>query len=129
MEMNQRISVLELPEERRELVTVEPSHPAGKHPTAYAYLKAILLGILPRPESLQIEQETAGEVLVLIIRVPQEDRRYVVGKKGRNIEAIRDLVRAYGGRQGQSIVIKLSEESIQSEVNDERSERDPRTKI
>ena len=88
----------------------EPAHPPGEHPTAYAYLNAILRGILPQPEALQLEQETAGEVLVLTIRVPREDRRYVLGKKGRNIEAIRDLLRAYAGRHGRNIAVKLSDE-------------------
>ena len=66
---------------------------------AEQYLAAILQGVLPRPERLRIEQEYAGDVTVLTIHVPLDDRRFVVGRRGRTIEAVRDLLRAYAGRR------------------------------
>lgn len=79
---------------------------------AAEYLKVILQGILPRPGALRIDEQVAGDVTVLTIHLPQEDRRYVVGKHGRNIEAVRHLLRAYAGRQGRMIVTKLPDERI-----------------
>ena len=92
-------------------------------PTADAYLSTILAGILPRPEVLRIGQEAAGQVLVLTIHLPREDRRYVVGKKGRNIEAIRDLLRAFAGREGRSIVVKLPDDNSISEEDNDKQRR------
>lgn len=83
------------------------------------FLTTILHGILPHPDDLRIEQETAGEVIVLSIYLPKNDRRFVVGKRGRNIEAIRSLLRAYGGRHGITVVTKLSDEGLRTEVTNE----------
>ena len=82
------------------------------------YLAAILRGILPRPDELVVAEETVGAVTVLTIHLPPEDRRFVVGKRGRNIAAVRDLMRAYGGRRGQTIVTKLPDEDSLPEVSD-----------
>ena len=87
------------------------------------YLSDILRGILPRPDLLRLEQESAGDVIVLSIHLPKEDRRFVVGKRGRNIEAIRDLVRAYGGRQGRMIVTKLPDEGLMTEETHEQTDK------
>ena len=85
------------------------------------YLTVMLRGILPRPEALTIEGDISGGVTVLIIHLPREDRCFVVGKRGRNIAAVRDLLRAYGGRRGQTIVTKLPDESTPTEATDGRS--------
>jgi predicted RNA-binding protein YlqC (UPF0109 family) len=58
-------------------------------------------------------------VTVLTIRLPQEYRRFVVGKRGRNIEAIRDLLRAYAGRHGRTIIAKLPDEGSPTEDTNE----------
>ncbi len=92
---------------------------------AARYLKDILWGILPRPEALRIQQETAADVTVLTILLPQEDRCFVVGKGGRNIEAVRHLLRAFAGRHGQMVVAKLPDERKPTEVqNDEQQHYD-----
>ncbi len=95
-----------------------PSSPTTKAPpiTAAQYLTSILREILPRPDALRIEQDHAGDVTVLTIHVPYDDRRFVVGKRGRNIEAIRALMRAFAGRRGHMIVAKLPDEAFLSEV-------------
>ena len=85
------------------------------------YLATILRGILPNPESLQLEEEIAGHVTVLTIDLPQDDRRFVVGKRGRNIEALRQLLRAYAGLHGRSIVVKLPDEDFISKERNEYS--------
>ena len=90
--------------------------------SAQKYLSQLLWGILPNPQALRVEEETVGAVVVLTIRLAPQYRRFVVGKRGRNMEAIRDLLRAYGGRHGMTIVIKLSEESIPNKDKDEREE-------
>jgi predicted RNA-binding protein YlqC (UPF0109 family) len=87
------------------------------------YLRAILAGIVPRPSVVRIEEETAGEVTVLTVHLPQEDRRFVVGQRGRNMEAIRHLFRAYAGRHGRSLIVKLSDECSPTEVVNERQDR------
>ena len=88
---------------------------------AVEYLTTILRGILPRPESLRVQEETAGDVTVLTIHLPEEDRRFVVGKQGRTIEAVRYLIRAFAGRQGRMIVAKLPDDSPTTEETNERS--------
>ena len=90
-------------------------------PDPVEYLANALSGILPRPDELRIEQEFAGDVTVLTIHVPLEHRRYVVGKRGRTIEAIRALLRAYAGRRGQMIVAKLPYDSRLSEKVDDKA--------
>lgn len=89
------------------------------------YLDAILRGIVPRPGELRVVQEMAGDVIVLTIHLPQEDRRFVVGKHGRNIEAARCLMRAYAGRHGRMIVTKLPDEGSLSDEKREQSSSCP----
>jgi predicted RNA-binding protein YlqC (UPF0109 family) len=91
------------------------------------FLLAMLGGIVPRPHLLRVEEETAGDVTVLTIHLPADDRRFVVGKGGKNIEAIRHLLRAYAGRQGQMIVAKLPDEGPIPEEPNEQSRRQCRS--
>ena len=88
--------------------------------TAQEFLSGILRGILPRPDTLRVEQSTAGDVTVLTIHLPQKDRRFVIGKGAKNIAAIRDLLRAYAGRHNHQVVVKLHDEEFTSD--EERQE-------
>jgi len=56
-------------------------------------LEYIILGITSKPESVSINEENENGTLVLKLKVADEDFGSVIGKSGRTIKAIRDLLR------------------------------------
>ena len=53
----------------------------------------IILGITSKPESVSINEENENGTLVLKLKVADEDFGSIIGKGGRTIKAIRDLLR------------------------------------
>ena len=56
-------------------------------------LEYIILGITSKPESVSINEENENGTLVLKLKVADEDFGSIIGKGGRTIKAIRDLLR------------------------------------
>ena len=67
--------------------------------------------IVDSPEEV-IVTETEGERTSIIkLRVAKEDFGLIIGKKGRNAEAIRTILRAAGAKLGKKPTLEIIEEN------------------
>ena len=86
--------------------------------TDYAGLtKHIVSNIVDTPEAVEVTAEDRGRGLVIEVAVADGDMGKVIGKGGRNIEAVRAVVRAAGLRQHERVQVELREDE------DERAQR------
>lgn len=67
-----------------------------KLPPEVEYVSLIIEKLLQHPEDLVIEREMDERGLHLKISVCDADRSALIGRGGRTIEAVRDLLRVFG---------------------------------
>jgi uncharacterized protein len=73
-------------------------------------LQYILTQIVDHPESLIIEEIAEDSRIILHVRAHQEDYGKIIGKSGRIIKALRDLVKLIATKQNQYVDLVLDEE-------------------
>ena len=70
-------------------------------------VEKIVSALVERPEDVKV-REIQGKVGVLIeIEVHPSDRRFVIGKQGRNIEAIRHILSCVGVARNLKVRVHL----------------------
>ncbi len=75
------------------------------------FIEYILKNIVSKPESVIVEEsEDQGETLYSLTVAP-EDMGIVIGKEGRNINAIRNMAKAKAIKENVRIRIFLNEET------------------
>ena len=70
-------------------------------------LKYIISNIISKPEELKIESETIGDDLYYYIMVPEEERGIIIGKAGKNIKSIRNLMTIIAKKQNKRVFVKI----------------------
>ena len=79
---------------------------------AQAYLLHIVSGLVKDPDLVEVRIEGDGEPVVLAIVAPREQRRFIIGRRGSVIEAIRDILRCWGGCHNlQTNVVVIEDQS------------------
>jgi predicted RNA-binding protein YlqC (UPF0109 family) len=73
---------------------------------------AELLEVLARrlvddPDAVRVEREQRDDVIVLRLFVAKEDVGKVIGRQGRIVRALRQLVRAAAGRRRERVVLEI----------------------
>ena len=75
-------------------------------------LHYLVTSIVEQPEAVKIEKtETEGGFVNLQITVAPEDMGMVIGKGGRIIRALRNLVRVKAIKEGKRVNVELTEQS------------------
>lgn len=70
----------------------------------------LLSQIVDNPEAIQVdEQETAEGAVTLTITVAKEDMGRVIGKEGKIIRSIRDLIKILAVKQNKHVDVVLAE--------------------
>ena len=59
----------------------------------------ILTHIVDHPEAIEIVEQTDNERVIYLLTVHQEDMGKVIGKQGRIIRALRDLVKLMAAKE------------------------------
>ena len=59
------------------------------------------------PKDVSVTELAGEQVSVLEIRVAQSDTGKVIGRKGRNIQAIRTILEALGGKEGKRYSVEI----------------------
>ncbi len=72
-------------------------------------LKFIVSGIVEKSESVEVTEEENQGIVNLIVKVDSEDMGKIIGKEGKVIKAIRNLMRIPGVLQGKKIYVTLAE--------------------
>jgi predicted RNA-binding protein YlqC (UPF0109 family) len=70
-------------------------------------IRYIVTRIVSNPDSVNIENEEINGELYFYILVPEEDRGVVIGKEGKNIKAIRNLVSILAKKDNKRVFIKI----------------------
>ena len=70
----------------------------------------ILTQIVDHPEDVAVEEVTEDSRLILHVRAHQEDYGKIIGKSGRIIKALRDLIKLIATKQNQYVDIVLDED-------------------
>lgn len=72
-------------------------------------LSYILSKIVTDPETIKITKETdeVTNELIFNISIPEEERGIIIGKQGKNIQAIRNIISIIARREGQRVRIKI----------------------
>lgn len=72
-------------------------------------LTFIVSGIVDKSESVEISEEENQGIVNLTIKVDPQDMGKIIGKEGKVIKAIRNLMRIPGVLQDKKIYINLAE--------------------
>jgi len=70
----------------------------------------ILTHIVDHPEAVSVEETTEDSRILLHVRAHQEDFGKIIGKNGRIIKAIRDLIKLIAIKENQYVDVVLDEE-------------------
>lgn len=72
-------------------------------------LTFIVSGIVDKSENVEITEEENQGIVNLTVKVDPQDMGKIIGKEGKVIKAIRNLMRIPGVLQGKKIYITLAE--------------------
>ncbi|EKD68101.1 MAG: hypothetical protein ACD_48C00077G0006 [uncultured bacterium] len=72
----------------------------------------ILTHIVDHPEAIEIVEQTDNEKIIYLLTVAQEDMGKVIGKQGRIIRALRDLVKLMAAKEHMYVDIVLKEDEV-----------------
>lgn len=67
--------------------------------------------LVDHPEEVTIEERTEGDATVLIIHTHPEDIGKVIGKSGRIIRALRDLIKVLAAKANTFVDVEIAEDA------------------
>lgn len=70
-------------------------------------LKYIITNIVSDPAELKIETENIGDDIYYYIMVPENERGIIIGKEGKNIKSIRNLISIIAKKQNKRVFVKI----------------------
>jgi predicted RNA-binding protein YlqC (UPF0109 family) len=70
-------------------------------------LKYIISNIVSDPAELKIETENIGDDIYYYIMVPENERGIIIGKEGKNIKSIRNLMSIIAKKQNKRVFVKI----------------------
>jgi predicted RNA-binding protein YlqC (UPF0109 family) len=63
--------------------------------------------LVDEPDAVRVEREERDDVVVLRLHVAKNDVGKVIGRQGRIVRALRQIVRAAVGRQRKRVVLEI----------------------
>ncbi len=72
-------------------------------------LEYIVKNLVNNPEAVQINEVEQETKLVLKLRVAKEDMGRIIGKEGRIIRSIREIISAYAVKNSQKVSVDIEE--------------------
>ena len=73
-------------------------------------LKYIISNIISEPSELKIETENIGDDIYYYIMVPEKERGIIIGKEGKNIKSIRNLMTIIAKKQNKRVFVKIRDD-------------------
>ena len=74
----------------------------------------ILKRIVDNPDDVSVEEQIEGERTVFVIHVNPSDMGKVIGKQGRIIMAIRDLVKLMATKENKFVDVSIAESAAEN---------------
>jgi hypothetical protein len=72
----------------------------------------ILKRIVDFPDDVSVKEETEGERTIFVIHVNPSDMGKVIGKQGRIISAIRDVVKLMATKENRFVDVTIAESEV-----------------
>ena len=72
-------------------------------------LEFLIQSVVNYPQEVSIEEKIQGEVVSLAIKANPEDIKVIIGRNGRTIKAIRNLLWVVAAKQGKKINLAIQE--------------------
>ncbi len=72
-------------------------------------LEYIVKNLVNHPENVEISEEQVESRIVLKLKVDKEDMGRVIGKEGRIIRSIRELIYAYAMKEHKKVTVEVEE--------------------
>ena len=63
--------------------------------------------LVDKPDQLDVSEITGSDTLVIELRPAREDIGKIIGKRGRNVQAMRTLLNAAAGKLGKRVVLEI----------------------
>lgn len=70
----------------------------------------LVQSLVDHPNDVSVEEKTDADRLILTLHVNTEDMGKIIGKSGRIIRAIRDLVKVLAAKKNQFVEVEIYEE-------------------
>ncbi len=70
----------------------------------------LVTALVDHPEAIEIEEKMDGDATIYILHVHPDDMGRVIGKSGRIIRAVRDLMKIIAAKRDQFVDVELFEE-------------------
>lgn len=70
-------------------------------------LKFVLEKLSEKPDEIKVTQSEENSEIVFTIEASDEDKGRIIGKGGKNIKAIRDIVSVIARKEGKRIYLKV----------------------
>lgn len=76
-----------------------------------ALLEATLKSVVEKPDSIKIKESIDNMGVLLTVDAAKEDLKFIIGKKGSMINAIRIIIRTVGMKERATVHIKVNDPS------------------
>lgn len=76
-------------------------------------LEYILKQIVEHPEEISVEESEVDTRITLLVHAHESDYGKIIGKSGRIIRALRDLIKLMAAKQGTYVDVVLSESKLE----------------
>jgi predicted RNA-binding protein YlqC (UPF0109 family) len=77
-------------------------------------VKYLARALVDRPDEVEVTEVEGDRTSIIKLRVAKEDLGLIIGKHGRNAEAIRTILRASAAKLGKKPTLEIIEEDKQS---------------
>lgn len=74
-------------------------------------LMYLIRALVDHTDAIEIEERQDGEATIFIVHVHPDDMGRVIGKSGRIIRAVRDLMKVIAAKRNQFVDVELFEET------------------
>lgn len=73
------------------------------------FLEFLIQSIVNYPQEVAVQEKEAADVVSLTVKANPEDIKVIIGREGRTIKAIRNLLWVIATKQGKKINLAISE--------------------
>jgi predicted RNA-binding protein YlqC (UPF0109 family) len=68
--------------------------------------------MVDNPQHVEVTEIAGGRTLVIELKVAKEDMGKIIGKKGRNVQAMRTILNGASGKFRKNVVLEIIEQLI-----------------
>lgn len=86
------------------------------------FINYLVQNLVDAPDQVRIEEEHKDKQILLHIHVAQKDLARVIGRKGKNINALRTIASALGARFDRRVILQLVEDGKQESKEEPKEE-------